>query len=254
MENREAGVVLTGTGSKPLQDLYNSTFWADWAQAFDFVPNQNYTSDQMKIITNPEMVPVVIPPRRDLDTYETPLENITDTTTATAFVSPDYAYTFVSDAISSAKYSILVYMYDTAGQMCDLLQTLPKTVVNNSKILVSPTIDSHEGYIDAQYCYSQLAHYGYTIRYAPSAFRFAHQKFWIIDYGYSQANMFVTSGNWDDEDLPDGSSDFPPYPNSGWRNTNRDFNFQTNNTDVMNVFYETLTQDFQDGEPWHIKS
>jgi phosphatidylserine/phosphatidylglycerophosphate/cardiolipin synthase-like enzyme len=250
MLNREAGVVLSGEDAMPLIQLYNSTFWEDWDQAFDLVLTQKYSSSEMSIITNPAPVEVVIPPPRDLGTYVTPLVNVSGDITATAFVSPDYAYNLVSESLNATKYSVYLYMYDTDGEMCDLLQTLSSSIVKNSMILVSATIDGSGAYDAAQACYKDLYDYGYTIKTAPSAFSYAHQKYWIIDYGHPEANMFVTSGNWDDEDLPDGSGTFPPYSSSSWRDTNRDVNFGTNNTDIMNVFYTTLSEDYKDGNYW----
>jgi hypothetical protein len=250
MENREAGIVITGSEASPFIKLYNDTFWDDWDQAFDFVPQQTYNESAMSIITNPDLVPVVIPPPANLGTYVTPLINVTGETTATAFVSPDFAYNLVDSSLSVAQYSIDLYMYDTDGDMCDLLQTFPSSIVQNSMILVSANIVGSSSYDSAQDCYKALVQYGYTIKTAPAAFSYAHQKYWIIDYGYPQANMFVTSGNWDDEDLPDGSGTFPPYSSSSWRDTNRDVNFHTNNTDVMNVFYKTLYEDYQAGNLW----
>jgi len=250
MENREAGVVISGSEALPFIQQYNNTFWEDWEEGFDLVLTQKYSSSAMSIITNPASVEVVIPPANDLGTYVTPLVNVSGDITATAFVSPDYAYSLVSTAISAAKYSIDLYMYDTDGDMCDLLQTLPSSVVKNSMILVSATIVGSGAYDAAQDCYKDLTTYGYTIKTAPSAFSYAHQKYWIIDYGQPEANMFVTSGNWDDEDLPNGSGTFPPYSSSSWRDTNRDVNFATNNTQIIDVFYTTLTEDYKDGNPW----
>jgi hypothetical protein len=250
MLNREAGVVVSGSEATPIIQLYNSTFWQDWNEGFDFVPQQTYSASAMSIITNPAMVPVVIPPPSNLGTYVTPLVNVTGDISATAFVSPDFAYSFVAPAISAAKYSVDLYMYDTDGQMCDLLQTLKAPIINNSLILVSATIVGSGAYNAAQDCYQSLTSYGYKVRTAPSAFSYAHQKYWIIDYGYPEANMYVTSGNWDDEDLPDGSNTFPPYSSSSWRDTNRDTNFMTNNTEVISIFYQTLYNDYKDGNPW----
>jgi len=104
LQNREAGVVITGDDSDPLRTLMNETFNSDFAIATPFKPNQYYSSSEysvninlfisprsfsltffLQIITNPDPIPVVIPPRPNIDAYDTPLINVSGTVLALLF-------------------------------------------------------------------------------------------------------------------------------------------------------------------------
>jgi len=75
---------------------------------------------------------------------------------------------------------VAIYQITDTG-LCDQLESLYKNGVNVS-LLVSGTIVSYEDWRAAQQCYCQLHDSGLKdIRKALTKFRFAHQKYWIID-------------------------------------------------------------------------
>ena len=76
---------------------------------------------------------------------------------------------------------VAIYQITDTG-LCDQISTLYNNGVNVS-LLVSATIVSYTDWKAAQECYCQLYNQGLkgSIRKALTKFRFAHQKYWIID-------------------------------------------------------------------------
>ncbi len=62
--------------SDPLRKYVTQVFESDWAVAMPFTANQQYSADDMQVITDRSAVEVIIPPRKDIDTYVTPLQTI----------------------------------------------------------------------------------------------------------------------------------------------------------------------------------
>lgn len=58
--NRESGVILEDCDCSVI-DLYQSVFEYDWGIAEDYVLDQTYSSSDMKIITDPAVMPYVTP-------------------------------------------------------------------------------------------------------------------------------------------------------------------------------------------------
>eukprot|EP01102_Stenamoeba_stenopodia_P011300 TRINITY_DN3459_c0_g1_i1.p1 TRINITY_DN3459_c0_g1~~TRINITY_DN3459_c0_g1_i1.p1 ORF type:complete len:433 (-),score=89.55 TRINITY_DN3459_c0_g1_i1:136-1434(-) len=248
LENREAGVVISGDSSGPLRALMNETFNSDFAIATPFKPNQYYSSSEYQIITNPDPIPVVIPPRPNIDAYDTPLINVTGDLDVTVFDSPDFAYNLIAPYIQNAQKSIQVMMYQITDIMCDLIGNVSSNI--QTTLLVSSRIDSSGDNEAAQACYKQLTDAGFTVRLTSEVFQYSHQKFWIIDEGLSEAVMFLSTGNWGSSDFPNGSDVFPPYSSSSWRDTNRDFSVMMNDPTIISIFAEVISKDYAIGTNW----
>lgn len=248
LQNREAGVVISGDDSGPLRALMNETFNSDFAIATPFKANQYYSSSEYSIITNPDPIPVVIPPRPDIDAYDTPLINVTGYMNVTVFDSPDFAYNLIAPYIQNARKSIQVMMYQITDIMCSLIQNVPSNI--QTTLLVSSRIDSTGDNEAAQACYKQLTNAGFTVRLTSEVFQYSHQKFWIIDEGLPEAVMFLSTGNWGSSDFPNGSNVFPPYSSSSWRDTNRDFSVMMNDPTIISVFAEVISKDYAIGTNW----
>eukprot|EP01103_Thecamoeba_quadrilineata_P009106 TRINITY_DN1881_c0_g1_i1.p1 TRINITY_DN1881_c0_g1~~TRINITY_DN1881_c0_g1_i1.p1 ORF type:complete len:439 (+),score=77.64 TRINITY_DN1881_c0_g1_i1:93-1409(+) len=250
MKNREAGVVINGSDSDPLRTFFNTTFNEDFNAGYAFKPTSTYSSELMAIITNTSSIPVVVPPRLDINAYITPLTKVDQKMNSFAIASPDFAYETITTALSQAKHTIQVYIYQITDDMCEFLPTISRDV--SVKILVSARIYSVKDAKLAEECYKNLTDEGFSIQVAPDVFQYSHNKFWILDHGHPSATMFVSTGNWGNTDYPNGPSIFPPYtklPNE-WRPINRDFTVQISDSDVIEIFKKTLDEDYAQGTPY----
>lgn len=72
--------------------------------------NQQYSSSDMKIITDPTPIKIKFPPAPDIDAYKTPLVTVTGVTNASIFDSPDFAYNTILASLNAAK-TIQVMIY-----------------------------------------------------------------------------------------------------------------------------------------------
>jgi len=244
MENREAGLILSGSGAAPLISFMTSVFTYDYNNGKTW-PTNSYNSSDMAIIKNTAPLKVVIPPPRNYSgAYVTSVNTITGTyDSVSVYTSPDFVFKAVSQSLNSTKSSLHVEIYQITGGFCDIVQNLYSAGIS-LKILVSNHIFSKTDYEDAKKCYTQLYNAGYTVRLtADHMFTYSHQKFWIID----SKEVWLSTGNWGSTDYPTDPQVFPPYTSEGWRDINRDFTVQAFNDDLVNVYLNVLDQDYKRG-------
>ena len=124
MKNREAGFIIAGNGTEPLRNFTEAVFLHDWKQATTYEVNQTYTKEEMKIITDPSMLPVKLPsPPNYPGSYITPKPKfINSTMDLEIFTSPDYARPTLFDDLDEAADSFVLFIYQiTDMNMCHTL-------------------------------------------------------------------------------------------------------------------------------------
>eukprot|EP01091_Cochliopodium_minus_P019209 TRINITY_DN800_c0_g1_i2.p1 TRINITY_DN800_c0_g1~~TRINITY_DN800_c0_g1_i2.p1 ORF type:complete len:433 (-),score=134.89 TRINITY_DN800_c0_g1_i2:271-1569(-) len=251
MENREAGFIISGDGNGQAVSFFTELFNYDWNAGAVWPIQQTYNQSDMLIIKNTAPVQVNIPPPRNFSgSYVPPLVTVStsfDTLGVTG--SPDYAYSTIMNAMNSATKSLSVEIYQIEnGTFCDYLISKHKQGLNVT-VLVSDIIFSETDYELAKKCYTSMYYAGLTVRKTHyKMFTYTHSKFWIID----GTSVFVSSGNWGETDYPSGSSNvFPPYGNSNWRNANRDYTVNIQDSRIVNVFQDTLNGDYATGHDFY---
>lgn len=123
--NREAGVVLEDCSCSVI-NFYKSVFEYDWGRSVDYVPDQTYTSDQLKYITDPSILPITIPtPSHINGAYVTPLNTYSDVSIKKGYTSPDNARDTVFSYFPKVKSSFQVSnSFDTESYMFSKLLVL----------------------------------------------------------------------------------------------------------------------------------
>jgi phosphatidylserine/phosphatidylglycerophosphate/cardiolipin synthase-like enzyme len=250
MENREAGFIIQGNGFSSFFNFFSSIFEFDWNEATAWPIDQTYNSTDMAIIKNTSPVKVVIPPPRNISgSYVPPLVTVTHTFSNFGLItSPDYACTTVMAALQTAQTSIAVQIYQiTPGPFCNFFISKFNAGLNVT-ILVSDEIFSYDDYEQAKACYTSMYNAGLVVRKTKyDMFKYTHAKFWIID----GQQMFLSTGNLGATDYPSGSNVFPPYGQSGWRDTNRDFTVQINDPTIINIFQDVINGDWKTGHNFY---
>jgi PLD-like domain len=247
-KNREAGVVIEGPSAAEILAFLHATWQADFNQAISWPIKQTYSAAAMAVINDKSHVPVVIPPPVAFPgAYVTSLDPVTGYMDVEMFTSPDYAWKTVQEGFANTKKTFSLFIYQvTDSQFCDQILDFYNQGLD-FKMLVSSYIFSKGDYERAKQCYTKLYNAGVKNFYKTEEhlYSFSHQKFWILD-----DTLFLSTGNWGQTDYPTGSSVFPPYGQSGWRNTNRDFTVKIKNADVVAQFQKVLDEDFQRGTAW----
>eukprot|EP01092_Planopodium_desertum_P011626 TRINITY_DN5335_c0_g1_i2.p1 TRINITY_DN5335_c0_g1~~TRINITY_DN5335_c0_g1_i2.p1 ORF type:complete len:394 (+),score=48.57 TRINITY_DN5335_c0_g1_i2:49-1182(+) len=183
MENREAGVIISGPGSAPLLSFLNDTFTYDFTNGGVW-PTNTYTAAQRAIIDNPALDPIVIPPPRYISgAYVSTAQTVTAVMDeVTVFTAPDYAWsTFTGDInATSSSFELYIYQVTTPGSsdtgFCKIINSIA-TSVSTFKMLVSLDIVSNTDYYNAKDCYKYLTGNGVTVQEgAYGMFKFSHQK------------------------------------------------------------------------------
>jgi len=249
MENREAGALIQGEDAQPFIEWAQAVYDADWAEGIPLVVGQTYSSGDMEIITDPSEVPVTIPPIPVLnpDRYVTPPPiAVGGEYASTIYASPDSADATLLSDINSAQVNLTIMMYQiTSPDLCNAVQQLNSNSVAIN-LLVSQRIYDATDCAAAKVCYKQLYEAGLSIQMTPRYYFFSHQKFWIVD----GQRVGWSTGNWSPTDYPTGDMTFPPFGQSGWRNTNRDFTVMSNNPALVAQFQAVYTNDYQDGDSY----
>jgi hypothetical protein len=125
--NREAGLLLKGSGAGPALKFLTSVFDADWAAGATFTPAQTYSAADMKIITDTAVRQVVVPQGPTNRSYVTPKPSLITESVAnfTVLTSPDWSYDTIMDALNAATKSVQIYIYQiTDPRVCDAVQAL----------------------------------------------------------------------------------------------------------------------------------
>jgi len=232
--------------------FFTELFNVDWNEGTVWPIDQTYNSTDMAIIQNKSPVTVVIPPPRNIpNSYVPPLVTVSSTFSVLGVTgSPDSAYTTITNALNAAKSSIAVEIYQIEnGTFCNLLINKYKQGINVS-VLVSDIIYSETDYQLAKICYTQMYNAGLIVRKTHyKMFTYTHAKFWIID----GTNVFVSSGNWGETDYPSGSNVFVPYGNANpaWRNANRDYTVNIQDSRIISIFQDTLNGDWATGHDFY---
>lgn len=201
----------------------------------------------MAIITSSDELPVNIPPPPSIPgEWPTPEPSITTTSPDSAsglWVSPDFSVDMLQDQVNGTKQSLEVYIYQvTDTVLCNSLLALHKSG-KNVTLVVSHDIYSSYDKNSARECYTMLYNAGLVARLAPSFFTYSHNKFWIVD---GQV-LGLSTGNWSPTDFnhPGYKNDWPAYNQypSEWQDTNRDIQFWTNDSSVVDIFRTVIIND-----------
>jgi phosphatidylserine/phosphatidylglycerophosphate/cardiolipin synthase-like enzyme len=248
LANREAGVVIEGDDAQPFIELMDTVFDEDFAKALPVQVNQSYTGEQMDIITDPSYIVPIIPPIPVLKAgrYITPTPvPITGSVDATITVSPDFSDETLLADVSSAKTSVYIMEYQvTSDDLCNMIEQLYKSGVDVN-LFVSYRVYDTTDCAAAIVCYNRLYNAGLKFTKTPEYYYVSHGKSWIVD----GERMAWSTGNWSPSDYPTGTGvqTFPPYGNSGWRDTNRDWTVYINEPQVIDVFQTLYNNDIKDG-------
>lgn len=214
MKNREAGVVIEGSAAAEILAFLHATWQADFNQAIDW-PVQNYNAAAMAVINDKSHVPVVIPPPVDFPgAYVTSLSPVTGYMDVEIFTSPNHAWETAQEGFTNTKKSFNLFIYQvTDDQFCDQIIDFYKQGLD-FKVLVSNYIFGRGDYELAKACYTKMYDAGVKNfrKTEENVYSFSHQKFWILD-----DVLYMSTGNWGQSDYPTGSSTFPPYSQTGWR-------------------------------------
>eukprot|EP00730_Choanoeca_flexa_P011949 TRINITY_DN2962_c0_g1_i1.p1 TRINITY_DN2962_c0_g1~~TRINITY_DN2962_c0_g1_i1.p1 ORF type:complete len:487 (+),score=104.84 TRINITY_DN2962_c0_g1_i1:86-1546(+) len=249
LNDREAGVVVSGTDVGFVVDFVNGVYSHDWSQATDYKVNQTYSSSDMAIIQSKDKRPVIVPAgptRPDVTPTPSPISVTADTT---LWTSPDFSYPQLMHQLDGVKSSFDLYIYQvTDTRLCQKLEDMVRSGIQ-LRLLVSKYIYGDTDYYRAKDCYEKLYAADITIRLAWSfGFSFYnHQKFWIID----NSTVTVATGNWSPSDYPGNADEtYPPHNQPGWQSINRDFTIAIADKQVVDVFATTLNKDYTNATNW----
>ena len=150
MENREAGVVLSGA-CKAVINFYSSVFESDWNQGLNYTVNNHYNSSEMNAITDPSPIPVNVPfPPYIPGAYVTSLHNYSSVYLRKVYTAPDFARDTVFDTLDKTQASFYLMIYQvTDGGLCDELLTMHNNGID-VRLLVSDRIYDYTDWNEAQ--------------------------------------------------------------------------------------------------------
>jgi phosphatidylserine/phosphatidylglycerophosphate/cardiolipin synthase-like enzyme len=252
LDNREAGVIIEGPDSAPILNYLDGIFQQDFDQAYVLQPDQTYSPSDMQIIQDTTEVAYTIPgippiqPGRYITPAPTPVSGQGNLIAST---SPDFADQLIMSDITNTTQTITIYMYQvTSTDLCQEIINLNQAGITVN-IMVSYRIYDQTDCAAANVCYAQLYNAGLTLMKAPWYYFFAHQKYWIRD----SMSVGWSTGNWSPTDYPQdgpGVVTFPPFGQSGWFNSNRDFTMYSTNSNLISVFQTLYNNDVADGDTW----
>jgi hypothetical protein len=111
----------------------------------------------------------------------------------------------------------------------------------NVSLLVSSFIYDENDCNAAKQCYAQLYSGGLRFRKSSTNYEYSHDKYWIVDGTVAS----WSTGNWSPTDYPvNHSNTYPPFNNSGWYDSNRDFTLYTTSANVVNSFTTVFENDW----------
>jgi len=250
MGNREAGALIEGEAAGPLLDFCNSVFNQDWGLAIPIQITQTYSNSDMEIITDPSVIPVTVPPIPPIHSgrYITPEPySVVGQTSVVLYTSPDDADATLLADIASATNTLTIMMYQvTSPDLCNAIQNMYQAGTVTINLLIAARIYDAGDCAAAKVCYAQLGNAGLSFTKTPWYYTFSHQKFWIVD----NKRVGFSTGNWSPTDYPVGGNTFPPYGQSGWRNSNRDYTMTSDSAALIEQFAAVYSNDLVDGDPW----
>lgn len=185
------------------------------------------------------IIPLRSPGRESINAYRVSssadfsLQSYVKVMNATAFVSPDGSKDALWYFLNAARESIYVEIYGINNPyILDLIHTLHDT---------KPSLDmrfllgwnSLGYYSPNDYVANNLTELGYPVRWtSDTEFRFAHQKFVIID----NQTTIVHSGNWAKTSFPEEG-----------KKANREWSIAINDTDVCSYYRSVFDYDWGNG-------
>jgi phosphatidylserine/phosphatidylglycerophosphate/cardiolipin synthase-like enzyme len=251
MDNREAGVIISGKGAAAAINFMQQVYDDDWAQGLDYKLTRDYTSEEEDEIREAWYYYVNIPTPPDIPGafVTAPPTAFTTNGKGTVFTSPDGADKFLLTQLQDATKSLQLFIYQvTDTTLCNQLETMYKSGLNVT-MLVSSDIFSSTDKAAATQCYNQLSSAGLAIQVTPVYYKFSHQKTWIIDGTVG----CVETGNWSPSDFApvlDSSGVYPPYSNSDWQDCNRDFGVCIEDPTFVNNIATVMNNDYVRGAPY----
>jgi phosphatidylserine/phosphatidylglycerophosphate/cardiolipin synthase-like enzyme len=250
MGNREAGALIQGDAAGPLITFSNSVFNQDWSLAIPIQITQTYSNGDMAIITDPSPITVTVPPIPTIHSgrFITPEPySVEGETNLNLYTSPDMADATLLTDINSASQSLTIMMYQvTSPDLCNAIEAMYNAGTVTINLLIAERIYDAGDCAAAKVCYAQLGNAGLSFTKTPWYYTYSHQKFWIVD----GKRVGWSTGNWSPTDYPVGGNTFPPYGQSGWRNSNRDYTVTSDSAALIEQFQNVYTNDLQDGDPW----
>ena len=150
MENREAGVVLSGACSASIS-FYSSVFESDWNQGLQYTVNNHYNSSEMNAITDPSPMPVNVPfPPYILGAYVTSLHTYSSVYLRKVYTAPDFAHDSVFDTLAETQASFYLMIYQVTDEgLCEQLLTMHNKGID-VRLLVSDRIYDYTDWKEAQ--------------------------------------------------------------------------------------------------------
>ena len=146
MKNREAGVIISDCMDCPVVTLYKNVFEYDWSVGDEYVIDNQYSSDQIKYITDPHLLesPVILPPAQRIpNIYITELE-LFQNVQLSGYVAPDYAKETIINALQQTNSSILIHMYSFGdNEICQTIKNLQGKGVNIT-LLISERVAGYD--------------------------------------------------------------------------------------------------------------
>jgi phosphatidylserine/phosphatidylglycerophosphate/cardiolipin synthase-like enzyme len=245
LNNREAGIVVGGTGASDILNFVKGVFNDDWSAGQKFTPTQTYSASDMAIITSKKTRTIDIPAGPTDRSYTTPTPKAIAGTVSnfTVLTSPDYSFTTILDHLNSATKSLDIYTYQiTDTRICDAIEAKYKNGVRIT-VLVSKAIYGSSDQAAATTCYEQLTKAGIDVHLAwqYDHYMYCHNKYWIVD----SLSLGLSTGNLSPSDLPGPPMVFPTYQAGGtsWRDANRDFHVLIEDSAVVDQYMTTLKED-----------
>jgi phosphatidylserine/phosphatidylglycerophosphate/cardiolipin synthase-like enzyme len=245
MNNREAGMIFEDNDE--LQAFFTSVFDSDFNTGTPYTVNNTYSKSDMATIKSTNPYPVTVPPGPNFPgSFITPKPSPAKTSAKlTVYPSPDHARDTLMAAIQATKHSFALHIYQvTDSGICQQLMNMHKSGIKVT-VLVSHAIYSFYDRNGAEWCYNDMLDAGLTPQLTPSYYTYSHQKYWVRD----NQTVGLSTGNFSPTDYPPASV-FPPYGQSGWMDTNRDFNIISDDPEMVALFAKVMDEDWSRGQPW----
>ena len=264
MKNREGGLIFSGDDIGPFMDFWQNVFEVDFNRADPWPLYQKYTSKQLKVIQDPSKLPVVVPPPRQFPGQYIPKEITVNTNKIdlAATCSPDSAYSYLMSLLKGSDRPVKGFQLEiyqiTDSDLAQAIIALHQSGVQ-VELLVSDNIFSTPDYEKAKQQYTLINNAGIKIQKTRAhLYSYTHIKTFIIwhDIEHSEATLGLSTGNFSPSDYPNQDY-FPPYGQTGWVDSNRDFNVYLHSTSwdpgwkIIDNFNSTFWGDYAIGSQWY---
>jgi phosphatidylserine/phosphatidylglycerophosphate/cardiolipin synthase-like enzyme len=245
MRNREAGVIVEDCDCSAIS-FYQSVFQHDWGKGIEYVISRQYSQSEVKIITDPSLLPYTIPKSEVNGTFVTKLVRYSGVKIKKAYTTPDNARETLLAYLGQTEQSLNLAVYQVTDEgLCSELLNLHKRGINVT-VLVSAIVIPEYNRLKANECYKNLTDGGMKgrVQRANHNFQFSHEKYWIID----GTTLHLSTGNWSPGDYPPGQS-WEPRRKSG-HSVNRDLEIVLEQERLVAYFSRVYNADWAMGEQW----